>query len=134
MRVTRIISACVLVWLTAVETHARSTGQLPAMIYAPTPEYPTQAAMYHTSAKGVFVLRVQIRTGAVKEVLVEQSTGWSILDGVAKRTLMQWRFKPGPSNLPPIKIESPHLKDRSATEDSFVRVPVHFLTFGGRNA
>jgi TonB family protein len=123
-----------LVWVGATNAHTAPTAQTAQTIYAPRPEYPTQAPLYHMNADDVFILRVQIRTGFVKDVQVEQSTGWSILDAAAKRTLLQWRFKPGASNLPPIKIELPQLKDSFATEDSFVRVPIHFLTFGGRNA
>jgi TonB family protein len=134
MRIPRIFVGVVLVSAAAANSHSAPRGLKAETVYAPRPEYPTQAPLYHISADGVFILRVQIRTGVVKDVQVQQSTGWSILDAAAKRTLMQWRFKPGASNLPPIKVESPQLKDRFATEDSFVRVPIHFLTFGGRNA
>src|SRR5262249_54048144 len=101
-------------------------------IYSPRPEYPTVARLYHMSGGGVFILRVEIRTGLVKDVQIERSTGWTILDYTAKRALKQWRFEPGASNLPPIKVQLPQLKDPFTTEDSFVRVPIHFVEFGGR--
>jgi TonB family protein len=104
------------------------------VIYAPRPEYPTQSRMYHMGGDGLFVLRVQIHTGLVKDVQVERSTGWSVLDATARRTLMQWRFKPGAQNLPPIATVFPDSKDRFAREDSLVKVPVRFLEFGGRTA
>ena len=120
-----------------ISAGAGISGELPTnltakAIYSPRPEYPTVARLYHMSGGGVFVLRVQIRTGLVKDVVIERSTGWTILDYTAKRALKQWRFKPGASNLPPIKVELPQLKDPFATEDSFVRVPIHFVEFGGR--
>jgi TonB family protein len=135
MRIPTIIVFAVLSILAGVVISKAAPTRLTAeAIYTPRPEYPTQARIYHMSGDGLFVLRVQIRTGLVKDVRIERSTGWSILDSAAKRTLKQWRFKSGTSNLPPIKVELPHLKDRFATEDSFVKVLVHFVEFGGRNA
>jgi TonB family protein len=99
----------------------------PWAIYAPKPEYPAVARASRMKGDGVFILRVQIRTGLVKDVQVAQSTGWSILDAAAKRALKQWRFRPGPANLSPIKVQSPNRKDAFAAEDSFVKLPVHFV-------
>ena len=75
---------------------------------------------------GLFLMRVQIRTGLVKDVRIAHSTGWSILDAAAIRALKQWRFRPGPAGLKPIKEQLPKLKDPYAAEDSFVKLPVHF--------
>src|SRR5215831_21119805 len=93
-----------------ISAGAGISGELPTnltakAIYSPRPEYPTVARLYHMSGGGVFVLRVQIRTGLVKDVVIERSTGWTILDYTAKRALKQWRFTAGASNLPPIKVE-----------------------------
>jgi TonB family protein len=120
--------------LAAVGMNAATSDPNAQVIYAPRPEFPTESRLYHMSGNGVFVLRVQIRTGRVKDVEVERSTGWSILDSTAKRTLLQWRFRPGAENLPPIARVFPNSKDRFGNEDSLVKVPIHFLEFGGRTA
>ena len=91
-----------------------------AVVYAPTPRHPAPGL----SGAGIFVLRVNIKTGQVKEVEVARSTGARVLDEEAVRVLKQWRFKPG--LLPPIKDFLPKLKDPHELEDSFVKVPVSF--------
>ncbi|SRR6266700_4633041 len=96
-------------------------------IYTPQPEYPMRARAYRMAGNGLFIIRIHIRTGLVKDVRIERSTGWSTLDSAAKRALMQWRFKPGTANLSPIKVQLPNLKDAFVTEDSFVKLPVHFV-------
>jgi TonB family protein len=109
-------------------------GGTAQVIYAPKPEFPTEFRLYHMSNDAVFVVRVQISTGQVKDVQVERSTGWSALDFTAKRALLQWRFRPGAHNLPPIGDVFPGSNDPFANEDSLVKVPIHFLEFGGRTA
>ena len=96
----------------------------PVAIYAPKPQYTRFAADHHIEGDGLFIMRVQIRTGLVKDVQVARSTGWAGLDAAAMLALKQWRFKPG--SCPPIKVEQPWRKDAFATEDSFVKLPVHF--------
>ena len=49
----------------------------------------------------IFVMRIQIKSGRVKEVYVARSTGHSDLDAATVQALKQWRFKP--DALPPIK-------------------------------
>jgi len=93
-------------------------------IYTPQPAYPVYARSRHITGDGEFRLRIQIRTGRVKEVQVKRSTGSEILDSAAISALQRWRFKPGA--LPAIKIERPQLKDSLATEDSFLNVPMSF--------
>jgi len=92
-------------------------------IYKPQPEYPSLARAQHLTGDGFFILRVQIRTGLVKDIQVGRSTGSSILDAAATRGLKQWRFKPGA--LSPITVDLPEHSIIPA-EDYLVRVPVHF--------
>jgi TonB family protein len=108
---------------------APTTIARPHATYAPKPEYPSQARARGMKGDGVFILRVQIQiqTGLVKDVMVAHSTGWSILDSAAVSTLKQWRFTPGTAHLSPIKVQFPKLKDAFAAEDSFVKMPVHFV-------
>jgi TonB family protein len=92
-------------------------------IYKPQPGYPSLARAQHLTGDGFFILRVQIRTGLVKDIQVERSTGSSILDAAATRGLKQWRFKPGAFS--PITVDLPEQSIIPA-EDYLVRVPVHF--------
>jgi TonB family protein len=108
----------------AAPTTLTSEQKAKLALYTPTPQYPIRALGWGMKGDGSYLLRVQVWTGVVKDVQVEHSTGYSILDSAAASTLKQWRFKPGA--LPPIKVQLPQLKDRFAAEDSFVRVPVHF--------
>jgi TonB family protein len=87
--------------------------------YKPQPEYPIQARSQRMMGDGLFILRIQIRTGIVKGVQIEKSTGWSILDSSALTVLKQWRFKPG--------ALSAQEKNSFAAEDYFLKVPVHFV-------
>ena len=70
------------------------------------------------------MVRVQIKSGRVKEVVVARSTGSQILDSAATAALSKWRFKAGV--LPPIKEILPKRQDPFASEDSLIKVPVHF--------
>ena len=101
-----------LIWAGAVTSAAAPTILAPTeAIYAPKPEYPIQARASRMKGDGLFILRVQIRAGQVKDVQIARSSGWSSLDSAAKRAFKQWRFKSGTANLSPIKVELPHLKD-----------------------
>jgi TonB family protein len=91
---------------------------------SPTPQYPVAAREHHITGAGIFVVRVQIKTGRVKEVIVARSTGHAILDNAATKTLREWRFKP--DTLPSIKEMFPNRQDPFATEDSLIKVPVRF--------
>ena len=92
--------------------------------YSPMPEYPRAARAHHITGAGVFVMRVEIRTGRVKRVIVAHSTGNSLLDSTASKALSEWRFKPGA--LPSIKELWPNRPDPFAAEDSFIKIPIRF--------
>jgi TonB family protein len=96
-----------------------------SVVYAPRPVYPESARLARTTGDGLFTLRIQIRTGRVKTVKVERSTGSQVLDFTITNSLQQWRFKP--YALPSIKSELPHSKAASAAEDSLIGVPVSFV-------
>jgi TonB family protein len=95
-----------------------------AAIYAPRPDYPLGARSRYEEGSGWFIMRIQIKTGQVKEVYVVRSTGYSDLDDSTVRALKRWRFKP--NALPSIKKINPHRNDPFATEDSLAKVPVSF--------
>jgi len=91
----------------------------------PRPDYPIEARRRRIEGQGYFLLRVQIRTGLVKTVVMKRSTGSELLDSSAVSALKRWRFKPGV--LPPISVELPKQKDPHAKEDSFVGIPINFV-------
>jgi TonB family protein len=93
-------------------------------IYTPRPNYPMGALARYEQGSGWFVMRVQIKSGRVKEVEVARSTGHSDLDASTVDALKRWRFKP--NALSSIKKILPHRNDPFATEDALVKVPVSF--------
>ena len=93
-------------------------------IYTPDPKYPFFALMRREEGSGIFVFRVDIKSGRVKQVVVAQSTGHQDLDSAAVKAFKQWRFKPGV--LPPIKKILPQSKDPLASKDSLAKIPVTF--------
>jgi TonB family protein len=93
--------------------------------YRPQPNYPMSALSRGAQGTGIFVMRIQIKSGRVKEVYVARSTGHSDLDAATVQALKQWRFRP--DALPPIKKIFPHHNDPFAMEDSLVKAPVTFV-------
>src|SRR5438105_15064345 len=59
------------------------------------PAYPLEARRSHLVGLGVLFGQVDIKSGYVKSVRMEKSTGYKILDEAALDAFRQWRFKPG---------------------------------------
>jgi TonB family protein len=93
-------------------------------IYAPEPKYPLFAVIRHEQGGGIFVFRVDIKSGRVKQVIVAQSTGHADLDAAAMKAFRRWKFVPGA--VPSIKQIRPDSKDPLATQDGLVKIPVTF--------
>lgn len=108
---------------TAATLSAKVPKQVSA-IYAPFPDYPRAARSRREQGKGLFVVRVHIKSGHVKDVYVARTTGYRDLDAATVAALKQWRFKPGA--LVPISKILPDRKDPFAAEDSLAKVPVTF--------
>src|SRR5438874_10584527 len=68
-------------------------------INAPRPEYPYEARRQHATGSGVAVLHVDLASGNVTSVALEQSTGHAILDAATVSAFRRWRFKPGTVSL-----------------------------------
>jgi TonB family protein len=94
-------------------------------IHSPAPAYPAAARARRAKGVGVYMMRVEIKTGRVKGVGVVRSTGHADLDAAAMRTLSYWRFKPR-VGLQPIKDLFPRAKDPLREEDALVQTPVTF--------
>jgi TonB family protein len=93
--------------------------------HAPHPEYPADALQRHVSGAGVFLLRTQVKTGRVTEIVIRRSTGDRSLDSATVKALSQWRFKPGALTHWPIMAVrlQPPLTDAEA----LIEVPVRFV-------
>ncbi len=94
------------------------------ILEAPKPWYPDFAERHHLHGSGVFLLRTNIQTGLVTEVIVGQTTGNPLLDDEAVKALRRWRFKPGV--LVHRDIHKPRLKRPVTKDECLVMVPVTF--------
>lgn len=88
------------------------TGRPAGLITWIPVEYPPKLRSYHWNGKGVFLLKVNPRTGDVDEVKVVKSTGHVLFNEFAAKAFFHWKFQPGVA--------------------SEVRVPVEFYARGGR--
>jgi TonB family protein len=100
-------------------------------VATPTPQYPLAARARHITGSGTFILHIQVRTGLVRYVDVEHTTGSTLLDSAAVAALKKWRFKPG--SLPIIAKMKLHGSYPYPTEDSVARVPIDFTMSGVRH-
>lgn len=73
---------------------------------------------------GAFLLRTNIKSGRVTQVIVGQTTGDGLLDAAALKALRQWRFKPGA--LIHREINKPRLNPPISKEECLILVPVTF--------
>jgi TonB family protein len=71
------------------------TGTPPGLIKKVEPEYPPDVVLRHADGRGLFRLTVNPRSGEVDEVKIVKSCGYKILNELAAKALLQWRFQPG---------------------------------------
>jgi TonB family protein len=94
-------------------------------INKPPPAYPLTARQRRATGSGVFLLRVDVESGRVKDVTVEKTTGDKELDNAAVTAFRKWRFKPGALR----SLKETHGRGpRQATqgEEAVLRVPATF--------
>jgi TonB family protein len=108
----------------AQHSHVTTEKSALSATFEPAPDYPFAARANHITGSGVFVLRIQIKTGAVKQVIVARSTGSALLDNAATQALIKWRFKPGA--VPYVEIHSIRLVPPQTKGETFAKVPVTF--------
>lgn len=91
--------------------HGALNQTKPAFLKNPAPRYPEYARMQ--GWEGVVFLRVLVKSdGAVGDVVVEQSSGYKVLDDSAVKTVRTWQFLP--------------VCVGSATFSSQIKIPVRF--------
>jgi TonB family protein len=91
---------------------------------APKPDYPIDARARHASGTGIFVLRVEIKSGRVEQVIIGRAIGDKSLDAAAVKALARWHFKPGV--LPKGHITSPWLHPPLSEGEALIKVPLTF--------
>src|SRR5712691_4685321 len=98
---TRCVIICFAASFAVITSFAAPTVSAPPpnvtglVTHAPQPDYPADALQRHASGAGVFLLRTQITSGRVTQVVIGRTTGDRSLDNAAVKALSQWRFKPG---------------------------------------
>lgn len=79
------------------------TGTPAGLIKRVEPEFPPNIVLRHVSGKGLFRLTINPGNGEVNEVKIVNSCGYKVLNELAAKALLQWRFQPGtrgPVNVP----------------------------------
>jgi TonB family protein len=94
------------------------------VVRAPMPEYPADAVNFHLYDTGIYLLRVQIKSGTVTQVLVGRSAGDRAFDIAAVKALIKWHFKPGA--VPYRKIDSVRMSPPQTEHETLVKIPVTF--------
>lgn len=126
-RIKAIRFSVALIAITALSCAASpsvETGGTAQAIHCPYPNYPYEARTRHMAGSGLFLLRIEIKSGRVKRVTIVKSTGHSMLDSEAVTALKYWRFQPG--KLRPIRELLPGVNDAFRDQDSLAKVPVTF--------
>jgi TonB family protein len=92
--------------------------------YAPQPSYPSAARARRLTGAGLFVMRINVKSGRVVDVSVARSTGHAVLDQAALHAFTRWRFKPG--TLKPIDAVAPQLHMSHGKEHAIIKIPCDF--------
>jgi TonB family protein len=72
-----------------------TTGTPPGLIKKIDPEYPPGLVLHLAEGRGLFRLTINPKSGEVDEVKIVKSCGYQILNELAAKGLLQWRFQPG---------------------------------------
>lgn len=71
------------------------TGTPAGLIKRVEPEFPPKVVLRHVSGRGLFRLTINSRNGEVDEVKIVSSCGYKVLNELAAKAFLQWRFQPG---------------------------------------
>jgi TonB family protein len=124
---TAVVSLVIVIGVTTsfAASPSVNVGEIPHAIKSPYPTYPYDARARGITGSGVFLLRIEIKTGQVTRVTIAKSTGNAMLDDAAVSALKNWTFEP--NKLRPIRELLPGVNDSRRDEDSLAKVPVSFV-------
>ena len=71
------------------------TGTPAGLIKRVEPEFPPEIVLRHVSGRGLFRLTINPGNGEVDEVKTVHTCGYKVLNELAAKALLQWRFQPG---------------------------------------
>ena len=80
-------------------------GLRAVVLYAPNPEYPSFLYNRGVRGGGTYRLIIDPKNGKVTEVNVLKHARFAILDELAAKAFLQWRFRPGTSTQETIRFE-----------------------------
>lgn len=96
-------------------TVAMSRKAEPDYAYNPPPEYPK--LLRDNNITGTVIIKVQVQAnGLPQTVLIQQSSGYQLMDNAAVKAVQKWKFIPAIENNQPTT--------------GWVEFPVHFLLHG----
>ena len=81
------------------------TGRPPGVIKWVPVDYPPKLRMYGWNGKGLFLLKVDPRTGDVLEVKVLKGTGHVLLNEFCAKAFFEWKFQPGSPSQVQVPVE-----------------------------
>jgi TonB family protein len=82
-----------------------TTGAPAGLIKKIEPEYPIGFVTHGAKGRGRFRLTINAKSGLVDEVKIVQSIGYSDLNKLAVKALLQWQFKPGTPSPVEVPVE-----------------------------
>ncbi len=71
------------------------TGTPPGLIKRVEPDYPADVVLRHVDGRGLFRLTINPKSGEVDEVKIVKRCPYKILNELAAKAFLQWRFQPG---------------------------------------
>ena len=116
-----------LVFAVAVGIHVSLMAQLqiippgPPFVFAPYPIKPFAAR--NVTGTGRFLLRIDIKKGDVKQVVIRHSTGDPRLDEASVKALSRWRVKAGALHHEETSI---HFSPPLTADEALVEIPITF--------
>jgi TonB family protein len=82
-----------------------TTGSPAGLVKKIEPEYPMGFVIHGAKGRGLFRLTINAKSGLVDEVKIVQSTGYSDLNKLACKALLQWQFQPGTHSPVEVPVE-----------------------------
>lgn len=82
-----------------------TTGSPAGLVKKIEPDYPMGYVIHGAKGRGVYRLTINSKSGLVDEVKIVQSTGYTELNELAVKALLQWQFKPGTPSPVQVPVE-----------------------------